>query len=72
MIEKLNNNNYHTWKFWVKMLLIERDLWEIVNRSEQAPEDLSEVESSTKARASAEAATKWARTTGRPSWPLVK
>ena len=43
------------------MLLIERDLWEIVDGTEQAPEDRSEVESSTKARASAEAAIKWAK-----------
>ena len=32
--EKLTAENYHTWKFNMKMPLIGKDLWEIVNGSE--------------------------------------
>lgn len=34
-IEKLNNKNYFSWKFKVKMLLIKEDLWE--NITNEAP-----------------------------------
>lgn len=37
--EKLTAENYHTWKFNMKMLLIGKDLWEIVNGSEVLQED---------------------------------
>ena len=30
-IEKLNDKNYNSWKFFMKMVLIERGLWEIVD-----------------------------------------
>jgi len=30
-ITKLNNSNYHLWKFKVEMLLVKDDLWEVVN-----------------------------------------
>src|SRR5947208_13909944 len=29
-IEKLDATNYHTWKFKMRMILIEKDLWDIV------------------------------------------
>ena len=32
--EKLTAENYYTWKFNMKMFLIGKDLWEIVNGSE--------------------------------------
>ena len=32
--EKLTADNYHTWKFNMKMFLIGKDLWDIVNGSE--------------------------------------
>lgn len=36
-IEKLNNNNYFTWKYQMELGLISEDLWEVV--SEEAPSD---------------------------------
>ncbi|KAI8126706.1 hypothetical protein CVS40_3317 [Lucilia cuprina] len=30
MFPKLNNNNYHTWKFNEEMLLLERELWDVI------------------------------------------
>lgn len=30
-IDRLNSNNYRTWKFAMKMLLIQRELWDYVN-----------------------------------------
>ena len=33
-VEKLTEDNYHSWKFQVKMLLIAKDLWEIVTGAE--------------------------------------
>jgi len=32
-VDRLNSNNYRTWKFAMKMLLIQRELWKYVNRS---------------------------------------
>ena len=36
-IEKLNGRNYPSWKYNVKLMLMERGLWGIVNGSEKAP-----------------------------------
>ena len=36
---KLTSENYHHWKFNIKMMLIGRDLWEIVEGSEVLPEE---------------------------------
>ena len=38
-IEKLNENNYHVWMFKIKMLLVDRDLWDIVSGVEFRPMD---------------------------------
>ena len=38
-IPKLSNDNYHNWKFDLKMALIGRDLWEIVTGAEVLDED---------------------------------
>ena len=40
-IEKLTAENYHSWKFNIKMSLIDKDLWEIVQKTEISPEDAS-------------------------------
>ena len=42
--EKLTAENYHTWKFSMKMFLIGKDLWEIVNGSEVLNETAPEEE----------------------------
>ena len=41
-IEKLTAENYHSWKFNMKMHLIERDLWEIVTGEEKVMDNMSE------------------------------
>ena len=33
-VEKLSGENYHSWKFQMKMYLIRKDLWEIVSGTE--------------------------------------
>ena len=38
-IEKLNENNYHVWMFKIKMILVDRDLWDIVSGVEFRPMD---------------------------------
>lgn len=38
-IEKLNRENYHSWKFQIKMYLIGRDLWDIVQGIEELKSD---------------------------------
>ena len=38
-VEKLNTENYHSWKFNMRMYLIGKDLWEIVDGSEVLAED---------------------------------
>ena len=43
-IEKLNADNYHSWKFNMKMYLIGKDLWEIVTGAEVMDDDLSDAE----------------------------
>ena len=43
-VEKLTGANYHSWKFSMKMVLIGKDLWEVVNGTETISEDASEVE----------------------------
>ena len=43
-IEKLTGENYHNWKFQMKMYLIGKDLWEIVTGTEVMNEDASEDE----------------------------
>ena len=40
--EKLNGDNFHSWKFNVKMYLIGRDLWDIVQGKEVLPDDPTE------------------------------
>ena len=37
--EKLTAENYHTWKFNMKMFLIGKDLWDIVNGADVLEED---------------------------------
>lgn len=39
LFPKLNNNNYHTWKFNVEMLLLERELWDVVTSDIPAQPD---------------------------------
>ena len=41
-VDKLTSNNYHHWKFNVKMYLIGKDLWEIVSGEEVLAEEASE------------------------------
>ena len=44
-IEKLNRNNYSTWKIMIKMILIDKELWSIVNEEIVKPgEDALPVE----------------------------
>ena len=38
-MEKLNTDNYHSWKFSMKMFLIGKDLWEIVQGTEILPRE---------------------------------
>ena len=40
-VEKLTGDNYHHWKFQMKMCLIGKDLWEIVTGAETLPADAS-------------------------------
>ena len=44
-IEKLNRDNYHVWKFQIKMYLIGKDLWDIVQGKEVLREGASPDES---------------------------
>ena len=41
-VDKLTSDNYHHWKFNVKMYLIGKDLWEIVSGEEVLAEDANE------------------------------
>ena len=43
-VEKLTGPNYHSWKFSMKMLLVGKDLWDVVNGSEVVEPNASEVE----------------------------
>ena len=38
-VEKLTLDNYHHWKFQMKMCLIGKDLWEIITGAETLPVD---------------------------------
>ena len=38
-VEKLTADNYYTWKFNMKMVLMGRDLWEIVEGTEILPQE---------------------------------
>ena len=38
-VEKLTTDNYYTWKFNMKIFLIGKDLWDIVNGNEQLDEN---------------------------------
>ena len=50
-VEKLTADNYHHWKFQMKMCLIGKDLWEIVTGTETLPAEASaEVRSKFKKR----------------------
>ena len=42
--EKLTADNYHSWKFNMKMYLIGKDLWEIVTGTEVLSDEASEAE----------------------------
>lgn len=41
-IEKLNGDNFHTWKFKMEMVLQEKDLWDIVTGDEERPKESAE------------------------------
>ena len=41
-IEKLNSENYYNWKFDVKMLLVGKDLWDIVTGEEIVDDEMPE------------------------------
>ena len=43
-IEKLTAENYHSWKFNMKMYLIGKDLWEVVTGTEVMENDWTEAE----------------------------
>jgi len=43
-VDKLTADNYHSWKFNMKMFLIEKGLWEIVNGTETLDENSNEGE----------------------------
>ena len=43
-IENVAADNYHSWKFNMKMYLIGKDLWEIVTGAEVTDNDLSDRE----------------------------
>ena len=43
-VDKLTADNYHSWKFNMKMFLIGKDLWEIVNGTETLDENANEGE----------------------------
>ena len=40
-VEKLTADNYHHWKFQMKMCLLGKDLWEIVTGTETLPAEAS-------------------------------
>ena len=41
-MEKLTADNYGDWKFQMQMLLIGKDLWEIVEGTEVLPDDANQ------------------------------
>ena len=43
-VEKLTGDNYHSWKFQMKMCLIGKDLWEIVTGTDQLAEGATDAE----------------------------
>lgn len=43
-VEKLHGDNYHNWKFQMKMHLMAKDVWEIVTGDEILPEEASQAE----------------------------
>ena len=43
-MDKLNGDNYHTWKFQMKMYLIGKDLWDIVEGTEVLADGVPDVE----------------------------
>lgn len=51
LIAKLNNNNYHIWKYKLELLLIKEDLWDVVQTSEPKNDDSEWVKRDGKARA---------------------
>ena len=40
-VEELNGDNFHSWKFKMKMYLIGKDFWEILNGTETLGEAVS-------------------------------
>ena len=43
-VDKVTGDNYHSWNFNMKILLIEKDLWQIVTETETLDENANEVE----------------------------
>lgn len=43
-IDKLNSNNYRSWKYNIKMTLIQRELWDHVTREATRPTNAAEIE----------------------------
>jgi hypothetical protein len=37
VIEKLNENNFHTWKFRIMNFLMGKDYWEFITSDEKEP-----------------------------------
>ena len=58
-IEKLSSSNYYTWKFHVKMLLIERDLWDIVDGTDAKPSSTGSTSESSKKTETDEDLQRW-------------
>ena len=49
-IEKLDSTNYHAWKFKMQMVLVDKDLWDIIEGSGEEPEEESSERKSWKVR----------------------
>ncbi|KAH9314602.1 hypothetical protein KI387_023229, partial [Taxus chinensis] len=43
-IEKFDGKDFHTWKFRTQLVLINKDLWEIVDDKTKKPSDADEAE----------------------------
>jgi hypothetical protein len=44
-IQKLNSDNWHSWKFKMQMVLEEKDLWELVDGTQMQPESEGDLDS---------------------------
>ena len=38
-VEVLNGSNYRSWSFVLKMLLVAKDMWEVIDPAEHPPDD---------------------------------